>query len=157
MGTSAKVKLIAHRGNLSGPNVAFENNPTYVEHCLSKGYCVEVDLWYHNTTYTGHDEPTYVVKKSFLRKYKKQLWLHCKNLSALQYCLSNKLHCFFHNNDDVTLTSKGYVWVYPGVLCDYSNSVVVLPEKYNYQFSHNCYGVCSDYVTKIKELVCLNK
>ena len=37
------------------------------------------------------------------------------------------LNYFWHQEDKVTLTSKGYLWAYPGVICD--NAITVLPEQ----------------------------
>ena len=36
--------LIAHRGNVSGPNPEMENNPLYIDRALEKGYDVEIDI-----------------------------------------------------------------------------------------------------------------
>jgi len=45
----------------------------------------------------------------------------------------------------VTLTSKGYIWTYPNKqLTD--NSIAVLPKELDK--SLNCYGVCTDFVTR---------
>ena len=40
------MKLIAHRGNIDGPNPERENSPEYIEEALKAGYDVEVDVWY---------------------------------------------------------------------------------------------------------------
>lgn len=37
--------LISHRGNLYGENFLDENNPSYIDVAISKGYDVEVDVW----------------------------------------------------------------------------------------------------------------
>jgi hypothetical protein len=37
--------LIAHRGNLNGPNPEHENKPEYLLNAINKGYNVETDLW----------------------------------------------------------------------------------------------------------------
>ena len=54
--------LISHRGNIDGPNSKLENNPTYIDRALDKGFNVEIDLWvYEKEFFLGHDEPTYLV------------------------------------------------------------------------------------------------
>jgi hypothetical protein len=39
--------LIAHRGNLDGPNPSMENHPDYIDAAINAGFHVEVDLWGH--------------------------------------------------------------------------------------------------------------
>jgi hypothetical protein len=39
------------------------------------------------------------------------------------------IHCFWHQDDDVALTSRGFVWKYPEVY-----------------FQGKLWGVCSDWV-----------
>jgi hypothetical protein len=61
---------------------------------------------------------------------------------------------FWHENDKYTLTSKGYIWTYPGQLFE-NNSVIVMPESnpnidFNVLKMYNCFGICSDYVESIK-------
>ena len=61
---------------------------------------------------------------------------------------------FWHQEDDYTLTSNGFIWTYPGkVLTD--NSVMVLPEWNNptlENLDYNCHAICTDYVNKLKEI-----
>ena len=38
------MKLIAHRGNTHGPDEGKENNPDYIDKCLSEGYDAEIVL-----------------------------------------------------------------------------------------------------------------
>ena len=106
---------ISHRGNISGPKPELENNPSYVEDAIALGFDVEVDLWAVNGgIYLGHDGPQYLVNIPWLTDRAHQLWVHCKNTQALDLAIRHGLHCFFHNVDDYTMTSKGYVWAYPG-------------------------------------------
>ena len=59
--------LIAHRGNISGPNPEMENRPEYVKKAIDLGYNVEVDVWYENNQlFLGHDGPQYKIKDDFL-------------------------------------------------------------------------------------------
>ena len=139
--------LISHRGNLDGPNTEKENEPFYITNALNNGYDVEVDVWYHNEKYIlGHDKPQYETNINFLKN--KNLWCHCKNINALFKLLENDIHCFFHNNDDVTLTSKNYMWTYSGKKLT-SRSISVLPEKNNDDV-RGAYGICSDFISRYK-------
>ena len=54
------MKLISHRGNISGPNPERENHPEYIFEVLQAGYDVEIDVWFvDNKFMLGHDEPQY--------------------------------------------------------------------------------------------------
>jgi hypothetical protein len=151
LGTSSKMILISHRGNLNGPNIAFENNLDYITEAINSGFDCEIDLWkIKEKIYLGHDEPQYIINNiNFLNN--KKLWVHCKNNESLEFCLKNNFHCFFHNNDNYTITSKGYIWAYPGKEFNSNLCISVLPELNNFFILKNCYGICSDYIIKIKE------
>ena len=60
---------------------------------------------------------------------------------------------FWHQNDDYTLTSKNYIWSYPGKSYT-KNAIIVMPEwntpNWDTLKVTNCHGVCSDYVGKLK-------
>jgi len=142
------VILIAHRGNISGPNKDLENNPDYLLRALDLGYSVEIDVWYINNTFLlGHDFPVYEVEEKFLMN--ERIWCHAKNLNSLEKMLLNsKIHCFWHQTDDYTITSKGYIWAYPGKKIG-KNTICVMPENTDYNNSRSDYvGVCSDFVEK---------
>lgn len=143
------MKLIAHRGNISGPNLHLENSPQYIDTALQK-YDAEIDLRVvDDQLYLGHDIPQHPITLSWLEDRSSKLWIHCKNREALQYCLQNNLHCFWHNIDDYTITSKGYVWAYPGKENVGDKCILVMPETHwNLEESkkHIHYGVCSDFV-----------
>lgn len=139
--------LISHRGNLRGPNKERENSILYVQEALQAGYDVEVDVWYLDKQFwLGHDEPLYKTNRGFLAN--SFLWCHAKNLEALNEMLFHKIHCFWHENDSVTLTSKNYIWAYPGVACE--KSIAVLPETKDYIVTNHI-GVCSDYIERYKK------
>jgi len=138
--------FIAHRGNINGPNPEKENNPDYIKEALSLGYDVEVDVWdVRGGLMLGHDSPQYSIPFSFLEN--KHLWIHCKTVETLSRLVIYPINCFFHNVDDVVLTSKGYLWTYPGKPL-YGNSVCVLPELFPEQIIPNIVGICSDFVTR---------
>ena len=139
--------LISHRGNLNGPNPERENSPLYVLEAIQARYDVEVDVWYiDEQLWLGHDKPQYKIDVGFLLN--RCLWCHAKNLEALDKMMYHKIHCFWHEDDAVTLTSKNYVWAYPGVYA--KNSIAVLPESKNYNIQNHL-GVCSDYIQSYKK------
>jgi len=140
---------IAHRGNTNGPNEKYENNPDYITEALQEGYNVEVDVWsYENRLFLGHYIAEYKTSIDFLQN--KKLWCHCKNIDALKILLYNDIRCFFHENDEATLTSDGYIWTFPGKQLT-NKSICVMPEKINVKIPSNVAGVCSDYISKIGE------
>jgi hypothetical protein len=142
--------FISHRGNLDGRVINVENSPDYISNALSKGYEVEIDVWFvSDSFYLGHDEPLYLISEDFLENEK--LWCHAKNEEAFHKMLENsKIHCFWHQTDDYTLTSKGISWVFPGKKVN-QNSIWVLPEHTTYKnIMINCLGICSDYISKYK-------
>jgi hypothetical protein len=139
--------LISHRGNIDGPNPMRENSIDYILEALNLGFNVEVDLWFDNGIYLGHDNPQYKIDIEFL--YKKNLWIHCKNIEALDFCKNHKIknNYFYHQNDDVTLTSNGFLWTNPGQkLTKYS--IAVMPEIKTFNEINISYAICSDFVKK---------
>jgi len=137
------MKLISHRGNISGKQPKCENAPYYIDDALELGFDVEIDVWWHNKNfYLGHDEPMYKVEKKYLQNYK--LWCHAKNINALYEMRKNNIHCFWHEDDCFTLTSKGYIWTYPEKKVT-NISIIVLNEK-NDKIPEKTFGICSDFV-----------
>ena len=145
--------LIAHRGNINGFRSEDENRPSYILQTLSKGYNVEIDLWYIDSSlYLGHDEPQYQITFDFLQQDK--LWIHCKNIKALEFCKDNNIQnpYFFHDIDETTLTSNGFFWTYPGKqLTKYS--IAVMPERSPgwLKDKPDIIGICSDSLIEFKD------
>lgn len=146
---------ISHRGNLDGPDPSQENNPTYIQKAIEEGFSVEVDLRLKDgRIFLGHDEPQYEISLDWLRVYYRQLWLHCKDKEAFNLALSKNLHCFWHNIDDYTITSEGYVWAYPGKESAGRFCILVMPDTVwpDEQFlSYRFLGICSDHIRRIKK------
>jgi hypothetical protein len=143
--------LISHRGNINGRLESWENEPTYIDLAIKKGYDVEIDVWYKdNLFWLGHDEPQYSIDFRWLCDRIDKLWVHCKNIDSM-ICLKESgypINYFWHQEDDLTLTSLSYIWVYPGKQ-PIKNSVAVIPELYNDDTS-KCIGICSDYIERFK-------
>ena len=102
---------------------------------------------YTDTWWTGHDKPQYRVDSDFFLK--KEVWCHAKNIKALKKLLELGAHCFFHQNDPVTLTSQQYIWTYPTQQLT-EKSICVLPELQAIEV--NAFlpsaGVCSDFIER---------
>ena len=150
------MKFIAHRGNFYGPNPNMENSIPYILKCINLGYNVEIDLWYENDKwFLGHDNPQYQTNIEFILKYTDNLWCHAKNKGALQELLKYKeINCFWHQEDDYTITTHKYIWVYPGQPL-VPGCICVMPERANYTMKElkQCYGICTDFVNKYKDLI----
>lgn len=142
---------IAHRGNTNGPDRERENSPGYIKEAIRMGYDVEVDVWLvDEKIFLGHDDPLYRIDRFFLDSIKMHSWFHCKNLDALLYFINNRNSdkFFWHQSDDFTLTSNGYIWTYPEKPITEKSIIVDLnildKDKY---INENVYGVCGDYVS----------
>lgn len=142
--------LISHRGNINGKIPDAENNPQYIENTLIHGYEVEIDVWLiKGTLWLGHDEPQYEVSRDWLEQRAHKLWIHCKNIKAMEFFSSkDSFNYFWHETDTVTLTSKGFMWAYPGKQ-PIIKSIAVMPELNGDDFS-KCVGICSDHIEKYK-------
>lgn len=153
------MKLIAHRALMEGPDKGLENDPKQVELALSRGFDVEIDLWYADRCWMlGHDYPQYIIKKDFLDT--PGLWIHCKDLTSF-FTLRREKHTsnyFWHDTDKVVLTNQGNVWTYfgfPEMLNEMS--ICVMPEvNYTWEaiesiYRNNlCMGICSDHVARMQ-------
>lgn len=144
--------FISHRGNLNGKNIENENKIDYIENALFLDFDVEIDVWlFNDSLFLGHDKPLYNIEENWLLKNKNKLWIHCKNIDALLFFNNKDFNYFWHENDKVTLTSKGYIWAYPS-LEKIKNSIDVRPEIYSEEkYGFNTLGICSDYIEKYKK------
>jgi hypothetical protein len=146
------MKLISHRGNISGPNPERENQPEYIFEALQAGYDIEIDVWFvDNKFMLGHDEPQYEFPFELLDKNYPKLWIHCKNMEALSTLNmldqnGDKINYFMHENDLGVLTSKGYIWS----TALFDRGILVMPEIFNKEPNEKTLGVCSDYIEKYK-------
>jgi hypothetical protein len=144
--------LIAHRGNTDGPMSSRENEPTYIDLAIKKGFDVEIDVWYKNDVlWLGHDKPDYGISYRWILDRMPKLWIHCKNVDAMIFLKESKSNpnYFWHQEDDIALTSHGYFWTYPGKELT-KNSIAVMPEMKEFSNIESAYGICSDFLTKYK-------
>lgn len=144
--------FIAHRGNINGIMESWENEPTYIDLAIKKGYDVEIDVWYvDGILWLGHDKPQYGTDIRWLRDRLSKLWIHCKNKEAMEFFNQSQylFNYFWHDKDDMTLTSLGVIWAYPNKQ-KIKNSVAVLPEL-NDDDTSVCLGICSDVIKKYKD------
>lgn len=141
--------LISHRGNINGPLPERENSPQYIDEAIAQGYNVEIDVWtIRGEFFLGHDNPQYGIGIEWIDSRAHRLWVHCKNIEAMSFLnrFDYDINYFWHEEDTVTLTSKGYIWAYPGKQ-PITNSIAVMPEYFKDNVSQ-CIGVCSDYISQ---------
>ena len=143
---------IAHRGNVMGPIPVLENRPDYLIDAIAQGYDVEVDVWWHEgALYFGHDEPQYHVSPEEFYKIRDKAWFHCKNFNALHHFIDFQptARYFWHEEDDFTLTSNGYIWTYPGKPTG-AQSIKVDIKLDNHEKMYEPAGICTDYPSLIQ-------
>ena len=149
------MRYISHRGNIEGRVIESENHPDYIHYAIVKGYDVEIDVWWVDSKlWLGHDEPQHEIELDWLIRHSYFIWIHCKNVKALSYFSeynrgNDTFNLFWHEEDTATLTSKGYIWAYPGKQ-PIEGSIAVMPEIHNDDIS-KCWGICSDYVKKYQD------
>ena len=141
---------IAHRALFDGPNPAMENHPDQIDLAISNGFDCEIDLrLIGDKIWLGHDGPQYEVDVEFLSNRHRNLWVHCKNIEAMEaLCLPWEfpMHYFWHQEDD-------YFWTYPGKPLPKINGICVQPERdENFlNIKYDCRGICSKFVKQLSE------
>jgi len=150
------MRIISHRGNILGPNPDRENTVEFIEEALELGFEVEIDVHMcDNKLWLGHDKPQYPVDINWLRGLSNRAWIHCKNVPAMEYFYkhwdSEFINFFWHQNDTMTLTNHGYMWVHPG--CGIvEKGIAVMPEIYNDDVSE-AQGICTDWPLLYREKI----
>lgn len=143
------MKYIAHRGNYKGKQLANENNPEYILEAINNNFDCEIDLRIKNSEYyLGHDYSQYKISVNWLLENKNRLWVHIKDKSLLEQSLLNDLHWFWHENDTITLTSKGIKWCYPSVIIQNSvlNQTTITEDLLKKIKNNYFYGICYDSI-----------
>lgn len=137
------MKIISHRGNLSGSDHSMENRPIYIEQAVDAGYDVEVDVWWvDGGFFLGHDTPQYGVDLNWLESL--PLWCHAKNDQAFCKMLSTNLHFFWHETDRFTMTSRRIPWCFPGNYQKHGVTVIKQSPR-EIKLDGEVFGICTDY------------
>ena len=142
------MKVISHRAYINGPDESRENNPDAIEEALKDVLYVEVDIrLIGGDYYLGHDKAKYKVPKSFLRSFKDNLIIHAKDLASAE-SLARELyypHWFYHETDPMTITSKGWPWLYPGLFMDVGVILNFKNPNDPYFGKLNSFALCTDW------------
>ena len=140
------MKIIAHRGNISGRISHLENSPDYIVAAHALGFDVEIDVWWTGSGFElGHDSPVFPVAASWL--VQPWLWCHAKNAEALERLISIKAHCFWHQSDQLTLTSRSIPWCKEGFYLPTGVTVMQGQDRPPSQI----FGVCTDFPSTFEE------
>jgi hypothetical protein len=141
--------LISHRGNLTGKQPELENTPDYIDAALDAGFKCEVDVFAHDgKLYLGHDDAQTETSVQYLQQ--DGVIAHAKNLDALAHLLQANIHCFYHHTDNYTLTSRNWIWAFPGKPGTLVHPcIAVLPENYRTDMT-DFDGVCSDFIANFR-------
>ena len=145
---------ISHRGNTDKKDINTENSPEKINFCIELGYDVEIDIRYINDEWwLGHDTPQYKVSFDWINNLSKKLWIHCKNYQSLFKCDKNWIY-FWHEEDDYTITSNGFIWSYPGSDLN-CRCIAVMPEMASYSTKNLgiAYGICTDNIRYYQNLL----
>jgi hypothetical protein len=149
------MKLISHRGNISGPVPDKENRPSYIDSAIQLGYDVEVDLRFVNGEFwLGHDYPDYKIEIEWMKLRKDYLWFHCKDLDSSIELLNHNFMFFCHQSDEFVLTSNNYIWVHNLNYKINNKCIIPLLTKEDILSYSNLtpYGICTDYITECKKI-----
>jgi hypothetical protein len=146
------MKLISHRGNISGVCEDLENSENYIQKAIDLGYDVEIDVWYMDfNLYLGHDGPERKVRLDWLLDRSDKLWVHCKNFESLSFLSDFNLILFFHEKEDYTIISNGKIWAHNLSNIDSKCVIPLLTKKDITEWTKTTvYGVCSDFIDVLK-------
>lgn len=142
-----KMLILSHRGNVAGPDPEKENNPNWIDSLKKSrpfnGVEVDVRVGTGGFLYLGHDKPQYVVPELFLED--PFIWCHAKDKESLERLSRNpKIHCFWHEEDNFALTSRGFIWAHPKATWMAAGTVLVHLLPYEGE-PKGLRGVCTDY------------
>lgn len=158
------MRIISHRGNLTGPDKTRENTEAYLIEALEKGFDVEFDLWcVADKFWLGHDFAEHAFSLDTLLRWStvysnQKLYVHCKNIWALEKMIKiekGNIVPFFHDADQCILLKVGTIWVHPKAIhsvSDRKNSIAVYSTCKSLGYDVNLdldfqgfYGICTDY------------
>ena len=135
------MKIISHRGNLEGINTELENKPEQITKVINVGFDVEIDLRTKNgKLFLGHDYPQYKIDYEWLETNNKSLWIHAKDYESVDFLRTTNFNWFWHDKDEMTLTSQGFIWSNIGKY--FKNGITVCLDYQ--ELPDYLLGVCTD-------------
>lgn len=147
------MKIISHRGNLNGRNIDLENNPTQIETLINLGFDVEIDLrMENNKLFLGHNKPQYEISNEWLLIYSNKLWIHAKDYESVDFLRKTNFNWFWHDKDEMTLTSQGFIW--SNINKHFNNGITVCLDYE--ELPDYLLGVCTDEPLKYEKNINFN-
>lgn len=149
------MKIISHRGNVTGIEKEKENTPDQIDYAISKNFEVEIDIWCINDElYLGHDFGKTKINFDWIESRSTNLWIHCKNIEAISYFSKlKKINFFWHESDKLTLTSLSIPWCYPGTYINNGITVLLNNTTNIKNIPKNILGICTDYPIYYKDIM----
>lgn len=183
-----KARLVAHRGNIFGSNLERENSPDYLLEALDQGFSIETDFRLiekfsddadlQPEIWLGHDLPQYRIEYFATTldahlKNMQSVYFHAKdeltfvtNTSIFTEIFDANVDLFYNENDAVTLTLNGNLWIHPRFddkfklqLVDAvgSNYIFVLDKDHKdlakYLLKYTEANICCDYVGELVDFL----
>jgi hypothetical protein len=157
------VRIISHRGNLTGPDSDKENTESYLIEALNMGFDIEFDIWYISKFWLGHDSPLKSFSTDTLLHWStmymnQNFYVHCKNMWALEEMIKiskRNIIPFFHDVDQCILLKDNTIWVHPSAVhssLTRENCIAVYSTcktvKYDINYDidfERFHGICTDY------------
>lgn len=137
--------IIAHLGNVRGPNVEQENRFAYVKKALDSGWhvCINV-LFYSGGFLLPHASGFDPVPGAFLSK--QRVWCNATTPETLDALCNISAHCLCMDAAPYSLTSAQFIWTKPNYPLA-ERAIAVFPEAADAQWLTNFEpaGICSDF------------
>lgn len=132
--------FISDKGNIGGVDPTNENTFDYMMNAYKKGYYVKCDVQtYKGVLYFGDREPSETINWQFIMNPK--VICSAADIETFVVLYNLNTHCFWYQNDDVTLTTRALLWCKQGVNLKHSKAV------WNYtteDIPEYVFGYCGD-------------
>lgn len=148
--------LISHRGNVDKIDLERENSQLYIDEAINRGYYAEIDLRIiNNKLMLGHDYGQFETNLEWLSHRRDKLFVHCKNVEALKFCIINKLIFFYHAIENHTpIVNSSLIWTHN---LNETTDMSIIPllslddlKSLDSYKDINVAGICSDFINFIK-------
>lgn len=137
--------IIAHLGNIHGPEPEQENRLRYIQKALDAGWHVSVSVLFSSGAFLlphagGYD----VIPAALLSK--QRVWCNALTPDTLDALCGANAHCFCMGGQPYSLTSAQFIWTMAGhPLAD--RAIAVFPEQAaaNWLDEYEPAGICTDF------------
>ncbi len=146
--------IIANNGNLKGP-CEFSGTQKQIELAIKTGFDVKIDITLQDNGFFSGNPPEHKIELDFLRKNVNSLWLHCRNIEALDFFNTDggDFNCFWLQYDDYAFTSHQYLLVPPSMTIPKEYGVALHPELDEFWSLKDAWGILTDYPSEYNKLL----